>query len=165
MSLNEIDEAIPRRGFLKIAIAVFNGLIALALAIPGLGYLLTPIFRKGAQTWVRLGSLGKFRSPEPQKALFSYSSQSDYTTREKKALVWVRVNPDDREDVSVLSAVCTHMGCNVAWHPEVEKFICPCHGGTYDIDGEVISGPPPRPLAKLPFRIENDQILVHLQDQ
>lgn len=158
-----IDKDIPRRGFLKIAIAILNGLIAVALAIPGLGYLLTPLFRKGVETWVPLGSVSEFNSAEPQKAIFSYITESGYSREEKKGFVWVRINPDDNEDALVLSAVCTHTGCNVTWHPDEDKFICPCHGGTYDIDGEVISGPPPRPLAKLPFRIENDRILVRLR--
>ena len=146
-----------------MAIAVFNGLIALALAIPGLGFLLTPIFRKSAETWVQIGSLSKFISTKPQKAVFSYITEADYTRKEKKSFVWVRVNPNDKEDVIVLSAVCTHTGCNVAWHPDVEKFICPCHEGTYNIHGEVIAGPPPRPLQNLPVRIDNDQVLIRFQ--
>ncbi|NIR50430.1 Rieske 2Fe-2S domain-containing protein [candidate division KSB1 bacterium] len=157
------EENMPRRGFLKIAIAIFNALIALVLAIPGLGYLLTPVFRKGATPWIELGSVGDFKSTVPQKATFTYVSESGYTRKARKGFVWVRSNPDAEQGLTVLSAVCTHTGCNVAWHSDVDKFICPCHEGTYNINGEVIAGPPPKPLAKLPVRIEKNQISVQLQ--
>lgn len=161
-NINLPEEATSRRGFLKRAIALFNGLVALAITIPGLGYLLTPIFRKGVDTWVRLGSLNKFPSGDPQKEVFTYTTASAYTQKEKKSFVWVLLNPTVEQNVTVFSAVCTHTGCNVAWQPDVQKFICPCHGGTYNIKGEVIAGPPPRPLEKLPVRVENDQILVRI---
>ncbi len=42
---------------------------------------------------------------------------------------------------------CTHAGCNVAF--EGERIYCHCHGGTYDLEGRNIAGPPPRPLTEL----------------
>lgn len=160
---NSINHKMPRRGFLKMAIAGLNGLIALALAIPGVGYLLTPVFRKGSQTWINLGNLNNFPSGEPRKAVFGYMTQLDYTRTEKKRFVWVRLHTGNSQELTVLSAECTHTGCNVAWHPDVDKFICPCHQGTYDINGNVIAGPPPRPLKELPVRIENNQVLVRIE--
>ena len=41
---------------------------------------------------------------------------------------------------------CTHQGCSVAYNKSGNDFVCPCHGGTYNINGGVISGPPPAPL-------------------
>jgi menaquinol-cytochrome c reductase iron-sulfur subunit len=161
--VNILSEDIPRRGFLKMAIVLLNGLMALALAIPGLGYLMTPIVRKSTETWVKLGPLSRFVPGKPQKAIFTYTSEFDYTRKKKKAFVWVLSNPADNQDLTVFSAVCTHMGCNVAWRPDVDKFVCPCHGGTYNLAGEVVAGPPPRPLDKLPVQIENGQLFVRLR--
>ena len=45
-----------------------------------------------------------------------------------------------------LSAVCTHLGCVVAWQDQAEEFLCPCHGGRFSADGKVLGGPPPKPL-------------------
>jgi Rieske Fe-S protein len=42
---------------------------------------------------------------------------------------------------------CSHAGCNVRF--EGSRFVCPCHGGVYDLDGKNVSGPPPRPLVEL----------------
>lgn len=59
-----------------------------------------------------------------------------------------------------LSAVCTHLGCIVQWEKGKQEFLCPCHGGLYTADGAVISGPPPKPLPKLPFTVANDTIII-----
>ena len=59
-----------------------------------------------------------------------------------------------------LSAVCPHLGCIVQWEKERQDFLCPCHAGYFTPDGEVISGPPPRALAKIPFTVTNDVVTL-----
>ncbi|RMD96407.1 MAG: ubiquinol-cytochrome c reductase iron-sulfur subunit [Calditrichaeota bacterium] len=150
-----------RRNFLGIAIAVLNGIIALVLAIPGLGFLLTPVFRKGQEEWIRVGSMNQFQAGMPQKAVFKYISENGYSREEQTGFVWVLLSDPARDPV-VLSATCTHMGCNVAWNTAEKKFKCPCHGGEYNLQGQVIAGPPPRPLQKLQVKVENDQLWVKI---
>lgn len=56
---------------------------------------------------------------------------------------------DDPQDKSrALNAKCTHEGCTVQYKPGEGVIWCACHNGFYDLDGRVISGPPPRPLAR-----------------
>ena len=50
------------------------------------------------------------------------------------------------DGVKAFSAICTHLGCVVAWDPQRKEIECPCHAGKFDLDGRVVSGPPPRPL-------------------
>lgn len=59
-----------------------------------------------------------------------------------------------------LSSQCTHLGCLVNWDANRKEFLCPCHGGRYDVLGRPISGPPPAPLAVLPLKVEGDMIHV-----
>jgi cytochrome b6-f complex iron-sulfur subunit len=59
-----------------------------------------------------------------------------------------------------LSAVCTHLGCIVQWEKDKQDFLCPCHAGHYSADGAVTAGPPPKPLAKLPFSVADGAITV-----
>lgn len=61
--------------------------------------------------------------------------QSGFTQSEREELVG-RLN--------ILSNSCAHLGCPVRWFPEEHEFLCPCHGGIYDINGGYIGGPPPR---------------------
>jgi len=63
-------------------------------------------------------------------------------------------------ELVAFSAVCTHFGCTVAYEPADEVFVCPCHGGEYDIDGNVLDGPPPKPLPKLKVQIQAGKILL-----
>ncbi|MBZ0156404.1 MAG: Rieske 2Fe-2S domain-containing protein [Alphaproteobacteria bacterium] len=60
----------------------------------------------------------------------------------------------------ILSSRCTHLGCLVEWSRSRKRFLCPCHGGTYDMEGIVAGGPPPRPLSRLPVAIRNGRVYV-----
>jgi cytochrome b6-f complex iron-sulfur subunit len=59
-----------------------------------------------------------------------------------------------------LSRKCTHLGCTVPWVGKDRKFACPCHASAFDIRGQVISPPAPRPLDLYPIVIENGIIKV-----
>ncbi|WP_163336329.1 ubiquinol-cytochrome c reductase iron-sulfur subunit [Desulfopila sp. IMCC35008] len=61
-----------------------------------------------------------------------------------------------------LSRTCTHLGCSVPWHEEQKKFICPCHGSTFDEHGVVLTPPAIRPLDYFPVKIENGLIRVDI---
>jgi cytochrome b6-f complex iron-sulfur subunit len=69
------------------------------------------------------------------------------------------------DEVRALSAICTHLGCIVHWHPGRREFICPCHGGVYAKNGQVISGPPPRPLPKIAVQVRSDRVFVRMRAQ
>jgi len=61
-----------------------------------------------------------------------------------------------------MSRTCTHLGCAVPWDQEQHKFICPCHGSSFSLTGEVLTAPAPRPLDIFPVRIENRIIKVNI---
>ncbi|BCS55229.1 ubiquinol-cytochrome c reductase iron-sulfur subunit [Geobacter sp. SVR] len=62
--------------------------------------------------------------------------------------------------VAAFSAVCTHLGCIVQWQQGQNQFLCPCHGGQFSSEGAVLGGPPPKPLAKLPFTVNGDSVTI-----
>jgi len=86
--------------------------------------------------------------PEGTARFFEYGGSSAVVVRTKDT------------GVVALSAVCTHLGCIVQWDKQSQNFICPCHAGHYNAQGTVLSGPPPKPLPKLPFTVSNGQIVV-----
>ena len=55
---------------------------------------------------------------------------------------------------------CTHLGCNVSWKPDQNRFFCPCHASSFDIHGEVENPPAPRALDTFAIQIEAGQVLV-----
>ena len=59
------------------------------------------------------------------------------------------------------SAICTHLGCIVEWDESRQLILCPCHDGRFNaINGAIISGPVPAPLAELPLTVETGAIYV-----
>jgi Rieske Fe-S protein len=67
-------------------------------------------------------------------------------------------------EVVAFSNVCTHLGCRVNWQANKNQYICPCHDGHFDIDGKVVSGPPPRPLDTYATKVENGLLSIHFQE-
>jgi cytochrome b6-f complex iron-sulfur subunit len=71
---------------------------------------------------------------------------------------------DDNGTLRAFSAVCTHLGCIIRWQPgQGHVWFCPCHHGTYDRAGRVVSGPPPRPLDPLPVTVRDGTVYVTLR--
>ena len=59
------------------------------------------------------------------------------------------------DTIRALSATCTHARCAVAWQASSRQFLCPCHRGSFDSQGSVVGGPPPRALDELRIVVEN----------
>jgi len=63
-------------------------------------------------------------------------------------------------EVLALSAVCTHLHCVLRWDEAGGRILCPCHAGSFDRHGNVLSGPPSRALTRYPAEIRRDEIIV-----
>jgi len=59
-----------------------------------------------------------------------------------------------------LSKVCTHLGCLVKYDKDKKQLICPCHAGVYNLEGQVVSGPPPKPLPELTLKVVGGIIVI-----
>ncbi|MGB9628484.1 MAG: ubiquinol-cytochrome c reductase iron-sulfur subunit [Thermodesulfobacteriota bacterium] len=62
------------------------------------------------------------------------------------------------------SAVCTHLRCVVNWNDVQKRFECPCHGAKFNRNGEVLEGPPPRPLDLLKLKIVEEKLVVEFKE-
>ncbi len=58
------------------------------------------------------------------------------------------------------TAVCTHLNCTVQYLNEASYIWCACHNGKFDLNGKVISGPPPRPLEEYKVNVVGQDIIV-----
>ena len=69
------------------------------------------------------------------------------------------------EGLKAISTNCTHLGCKSYYEPENSRFFCPCHDGVFDLSGNVVSGPPPRPLDTYEVEVdENDNVFVLVRE-
>lgn len=72
----------------------------------------------------------------------------------------------DQAGVMALVATCTHLGCEVRYHPEKKQWECPCHGSIYDEEGRPISGPAPQALPRVAVEIKQDgSLLIQMNEQ
>jgi len=77
--------------------------------------------------------------------------------------VWVI--HETQKGFAAFSALCTHKGCLVKWDDKQHVFVCPCHEGRFDEDGNVVSGLPRRPLTRLRVGVVNDELYVSRGDE
>lgn len=58
------------------------------------------------------------------------------------------------------AGTCTHLDCTVQYREDLRQVWCACHNGLYDLNGRVVSGPPPRPLEPYTVRLRGDEVVV-----
>lgn len=73
------------------------------------------------------------------------------------------INTADGE-LRAFSAICTHLTCTVNYEGETGTIYCPCHNGRFDLAGNVLSGPPPRPLDAYEVEVSGGDIYVSRKD-
>jgi cytochrome b6-f complex iron-sulfur subunit len=133
-----------RRKFLGVCLAGATVVAAAAAAYPVYQFLAPRAGRQGADKLV----FASAEIPEGEAKFFEYAGAAAVLVKTKSG------------DLVALSAVCTHLGCVVQWEKDKQDFLCPCHAGHYAPDGTVLSGPPPRPLAKIPITVAEGKITV-----
>jgi cytochrome b6-f complex iron-sulfur subunit len=65
------------------------------------------------------------------------------------------------EGLMAIYQVCVHLGCLVPYIPSEKRFICPCHGSTYERDTKYVRGPAPRNLDQFRVKVTNGTIVVN----
>ncbi len=69
------------------------------------------------------------------------------------------------DDFIALSSVCPHLGCQVHWESQNDRFFCPCHNGAFDPSGVATAGPPKdagQSLARYPLKVENGLLFIEV---
>jgi cytochrome b6-f complex iron-sulfur subunit len=70
------------------------------------------------------------------------------------------VGTSKAESLKAVNPTCTHAGCTVGWKADAKKFVCPCHGSEYGIDGKVQKGPAKEALKTYAAKIEGNSVVV-----
>jgi cytochrome b6-f complex iron-sulfur subunit len=131
-----------RRTFLDALLAVGFVSTAAAIAYPVSRFLVPPASGEPA---TQSASAGRAVALRPNSAaIFKFGSKPSVVVRTADG------------DVRAFSAVCTHLDCTVQFKPDTSQLWCACHNGTYDLGGNVVSGPPPRGLEQFVVNIRGE---------
>lgn len=142
----------------KLMVFGVNSITATLLGVPILGYLLGPILRRIEPQKVEVGPLDAYSAEQPKRVRITYETPG--VVKEKVTQnVWVGI--EEGKPV-VFSSQCTHLGCNVSWKKDESVYFCPCHGAKFSPRGDVLAGPPPAPLRRLPSFVENEKVFVNI---
>ena len=147
-----------RRSFFSWATAAIAGFATLCLSIPLVGYLISPALRRSRKEWAAIGPIDALRTREPKELSYLITRQDGWMLSTVMRSVWAVKDPDGQ--IVVYSPMCTHLGCAYRWDSQDSKFKCPCHNSFFDLDGKVLAGPAPRPLDRLPAKLENGRLWV-----
>lgn len=166
-------QALSRRAFFLRALTGIGAAFTAAVAIPVIGFGTAPFWRsKGpisllshavtpalrASGWCSAGKLADFTIGEPRLVTLSRQVVDGWVTGEADVACFV-LRTADSEAVA-FDHHCTHLGCPLAWSAGAKRFLCPCHGGAFDVTGNVVAGPPPRPMLTYASKVEQGEIMV-----
>ena len=151
-----------RRSFFVKTTMVLSSLIGISLAIPFIGYVISPALRRRTQDWVALGKVDQLPIDEPQALDYLMTVKDGWQKSQISKGTWAVKHADGQ--VTVYSPICPHLGCGYRWDRQDRLFKCPCHGSVYNINGAVQAGPAPRPLDTLPSKVENGELYVMYQE-
>jgi len=156
--MKETKEKMGRRDFMKAAIASIGGVIGAAIGIPAIFYIVGPAQEAENSDWIRLGAISKVAMDVPTLFKTVIENQTGWVKEEEEFSAYVLTS--NGRDFTVMSNVCTHLGCRVRWINDQDSFACPCHNAKFSRDGSVLDGPPPRPLDQFENKVEDGILYV-----
>lgn len=155
------ENELSRRNFMQSAIWGIGGLIGIGYGVSAVAYVVGPSLQKQqTETWVRLGPTTKVELGIPTLFRFTIETQTGWIANTEEISAYV-LTTDGRTYIA-MSNICTHLGCRVRWITDQDQFFCPCHNGVFDVSGNVVSGPPPRPLDRYEVKVEEDQLFIKI---
>lgn len=156
-------ETVTRRRFMTVTANGAGAVATAAFVLPALGFAIGPIFKQNGMSWQPVGTTGQFTETNYIPVIITLQPEigdaGKSTAYIRKKDPAIDTDPADRDSPYIaISDRCVHLGCPVRWVPASERFLCPCHGGVYDLLGRRVSGPPPRPLDRFYTRLKGDVV-------
>ncbi len=134
--------ALPRRRFLDLVLGFGFVSSAVAMVYPALRYLIPPASGEPATASVVAARLSEL--PPNTGVIFKFGSRPGLLLRTPEG------------ELRAFNAICTHLECTVQYRAETSQIWCPCHNGVFDLAGNVVSGPPPRPLEQFTVNLRGE---------
>jgi menaquinol-cytochrome c reductase iron-sulfur subunit len=150
-------DALSRRRLLNRVCLALSGLAAMALGLPIVAYLLSPLLKPAANVWRDVGAADQFAVGKTVEVVFEDPSPLPWAGQTARTAAWLRRS---EAGFTAFAVNCTHLGCPVSWLADAQLFLCPCHGGVFDANGDVTGGPPPRPLWQHQVRVQDGRVEI-----
>lgn len=162
-----------RRRFLLRAIGAIAGIFTAILAIPVAGYATASGWRTStpprllgqsvaptlrSREWVSVGQLTDYEVGVPKRVVVARPVANAWINEDTEVAAYVYRRAEEK--VVAYDIHCTHLGCPLAYVEGARRFLCPCHGGQFSRDGNVVSGPPPRPMTQFDTKIEDGEVFL-----
>jgi menaquinol-cytochrome c reductase iron-sulfur subunit len=147
-----------RRKFLVDATGLLGVLAGAAVVAPLVGAAVGSAFRTKRHHFANVTTVSALPINAPSDVTFSDKTTDAFIRETRLRSVWCLRR--SATEVKVYSPICPHLGCRYDWRPGLGRFVCPCHGSEFSLDGRVLAGPAPRPLDTLPTRIREGELFV-----
>jgi Rieske Fe-S protein len=136
-----------RRGFVNWLLSTSAAAFVLSVIYPVSRYLVPPPAGESAAASVTIGVKPDDVKPNTGQ-IFKFGSRPGILVRTAAG------------ELRAFSAVCTHLNCTVQFRPDLGEIWCACHNGHFDLNGQNVAGPPPRPLEAYVVHVRGTQIVV-----
>lgn len=135
-----------RRNFLNFVLG--GSLFAWLGAIfyPVFSFLVPPKIPEANVNSVKAGNADEF--PANSGAIIKFG---------RKPVILIKTK---NSEFKAFAATCTHLDCIVQYRADTGQILCACHNGIYDLKGQNLSGPPPKPLEEYSVNIKNNEIII-----
>ena len=158
MSTIENSPNPTRRKFLSlIPLGIATGILA-SLGTAAFRFLRPRISSEFNENWIDVSALSELSGEEPLAKKISTERITGWAVSSEPHQVFVLPRQNQ-----ILSAVCPHEGCEVAWDKATKQFSCPCHESYFGPDGSRLRGPARRGLDQLPSRVQDGKLQVQYQ--
>ncbi|MBU2644442.1 Rieske 2Fe-2S domain-containing protein [bacterium] len=157
----DFSENQERRLFLKQAIFGLGAVSALMVGSVFATAAIGPTLRQTSPRWIPLQKVTEYPEGQVSAEVVAFETKDGYHIRQERRTVLVSRKAGS-DEITVFNSTCTHLGCKVHWDESKKRFMCACHGGTFDENGNVTAGPPPRPLDRYTFKIEETVLYVEV---
>jgi Rieske Fe-S protein len=159
MSADQQTTKTTRRSFLQIIpLSIVGGIFA-SIGVAAVRFLRPRVVSNSAELWSNVGAVAELGGESPILKKIRADHVTGWAVTQQEHQVYVL--PDKGNQV--LSAICPHEGCEVAWEQASRRFSCPCHESYFSPDGSRLTGPARRGLDQLPTRVQDGQLQVQFQ--
>jgi Rieske Fe-S protein len=154
-----------RRGFLAKVSAAGAAVSAVLVGFPVVRSFISPTLpQPRADGWVKVADdIALIDVGVPVRVNFVQAQQDAWV--ESRTLNGVWLYTEDGDKFKAYNGHCTHLGCSYVYDKDLKHFFCPCHRGQFAVKtGEVLAGPPPRPLDELEVEVRDSAVFVNYKD-